>query len=79
MLTIDQVRDLIRQAIPDAEVEVSDLTGTSDHFAVAVTSPAFAGKSRIEQHRMVHEALGEHLTTTIHAVQIQTRVPDATT
>lgn len=76
MLTTDQVRELIRRAIPDAQVEVSDLTGTSDHFAVTVTSPAFAGKSRIEQHRMVHQALGEHLTTTIHAVQIQTRIPE---
>ena len=77
MMTTHEVQNLIERALPGAQVEVSDLTGTSDHFAVTVTSPAFAGKSRIEQHKMVHQALGQHLTTTIHAVEIKTRVPDA--
>lgn len=76
MLSTEQVKQLIEAGIPDSVALVSDLTGTSDHFDVTVTSPEFAGKSRIEQHKMVHKALGEHLTTTIHAVQIKTRVPD---
>ena len=53
----------------------SNLTGTSDHFDVDVVSPAFEGMSLVEQHKMVHEACGIHLTTTIHALQIKTRTP----
>lgn len=72
MLTIDEVRRLIEEAIPGATVEVADMTGTSDHFDIQVRSQAFAGKTRIDQHKMVQQALREHLTTTIHAVQIKT-------
>lgn len=75
MLTTQDVKQLIEAGIEDARAEVADLTGTSDHFSVRVTSPAFAGKSLIEQHKLVHEALGEHLTTTIHAVDIKTYTP----
>ena len=76
MLTTTEVQKLIEASFPDAAVEVADLTGTSDHFDIKVSSKAFAGKSRIDQHKMVHAALGEHLTTTIHAVQIKTHVPE---
>ena len=76
MLTTEDVKKLIEAGIEGSEAEVGDLTGTSDHFAVTVTSPAFAGKTTIEQHKMVHKALGEHLTTTIHAVQIKTIIPE---
>jgi stress-induced morphogen len=76
MLSAADVRKLIEDSIPGAEVEVRDLTGTSDHFGISVSSAAFRGKTRIEQHRMVHRALGEHLTTTIHAVDIKIRVPE---
>ena len=76
MLTTEDVKKLIESGIPDSQAEVGDLTGTSDHFSVTVTSPAFRDKSRIEQHKMVHRALGEHLTTTIHAVQIKTLIPE---
>ena len=76
MLSTNDVQELIEKAIPEATCQVQDLTGTSDHFAIRVSSKAFAGKSRIEQHKMVHQALGEHLTTTIHAVDIKIHVPD---
>lgn len=75
MMSVAQVKELIEKAIPDATVEVSDLTGTSDHFDIKVQSSAFAGVSRIEQHKMVQQALGEHLTREIHAVQIKTTTP----
>lgn len=75
MLGTDDVKRLIEDGIAGARAEVTDLTGTSDHFAVRVTAAAFAGKSLIEQHKLVHRALGEHLTTTIHAVDIKTIVP----
>ena len=76
MLSAEEVKKLIEEAIPDASCQVQDLTGTSDHFGIRVSSQAFAGKNRIEQHKMVHRALGEHLTTTIHAVDIKIHVPD---
>ncbi len=75
MLSTEDVRKLIEQGIPDSTAEVSDLTGTSDHFGVTVISESFEGKSLIDQHKMVQASLGEHLTTTIHAVDIKTRVP----
>lgn len=74
-LTTAQVQQLIESALTDAVVRVADMTGTSDHFEIEVTSPDFAGLSRIEQHKLVHKALGQHLTTSIHAVQIQTKTP----
>ena len=77
MLTTDDVKKLIEEGIPGATAQVQDLTGTSDHFAVRVSAIAFAGKSLIEQHKLVHESLGEHLTTTIHAVDIRTFIPEA--
>jgi len=74
MLSVDEVKKLIEQGISRSTAEVTDLTGTSDHFGITVTSPEFAGKSLIEQHKMVQNSLGKHLTTTIHAVDIKTRV-----
>lgn len=75
MLTTEQVKQLVENGIPGSRAEVRDLTGTSDHFAIRVAAKAFTGKSRMEQHKMVHRALGEHLTTTIHAVDIKTEIP----
>ena len=75
MMTTDQLRHMIEQAIPESKVHVTDLTGTSDHFGVDIVSPAFEGKTLIEQHKMVHAACGQHLTTTIHALQIKTSTP----
>jgi stress-induced morphogen len=74
-ITPRQLEDLLRQNIPDAQVSVRDMTGTSDHFAVDVTSPAFVGKSLVDQHKLVHAACGAHLGAAIHALQIKTRVP----
>lgn len=73
-MTCDQVRELIERGVPGATAEVRDLTGTSDHFDVRVTSPAFHGKSLIEQHRMVHAAVNDYLGDgkPIHALQIKT-------
>ncbi len=75
MMTCEELKELLETNLPDATVEVTDLTGTSDHFGVDVTSPAFEGLTIIDQHRLVHKACGIHLTTTIHALQIKTRTP----
>ncbi len=75
LMTCEALKELIETGIEDAKCRVFDLTGTSDHFEVQVESPAFEGKSLIEQHKMVHQAVGMHLTTTIHALKIKTSTP----
>jgi stress-induced morphogen len=69
----DTLRSILASAFPDARVEVSDLTGTSDHFQATVVTPAFRGKTRIEQHKMVYAALGELMVHDIHALALTTR------
>ncbi len=75
----DEIARLIRAAIPDANVTVEDLSGTEDgdHWAAHVVSPAFAGKSRVQQHQMVYRALQGRMGNELHALAIQTSVPGA--
>ena len=68
----EEIRSFVNKAIPGSEVTVQDMTGGGDHFEVIVLSPAFRGKTLIEQHQMVHTAL-EGLQEKIHAVKIRTR------
>lgn len=76
MIQPDEISALVKSAIPDAEVSVEDFTGTGDHFQVAVVSSAFQGKTLIDQHRLVQQALREALDDgRIHAVQIKTYTP----
>ncbi len=70
-----QLEDLIREALPGAEVSVSDLTGTRDHYRVEVVSAEFAGKTLVQQHQMIYRAVGDHMTQAVHALQIRTRTP----
>ena len=65
----------ILAAIPDAQVELTDLAGDDDHWAVKVTSPAFAGQTRVAQHKMVYAAIGEKMGGELHALQVSTVVP----
>ena len=69
-----EVKEMILASLPDAEVEVSDMRGTGDHFDIWVVSKAFAGKSLIEQHKMVFSALEKEMDKRIHAVQLKTEV-----
>jgi stress-induced morphogen len=70
------IEQLIRAALPDAQVEIRDLAGDGDHYAATVTSAAFAGKSRVAQHKMVYEALGGRMGGALHALQLVTAVPN---
>jgi stress-induced morphogen len=70
-----ELEKLIRDALPDAEVGVTDLTGTRDHYRVEVVSVAFAGKSLVQQHQMIYRAVGSHMSQAVHALQIRTRTP----
>jgi stress-induced morphogen len=69
----DRIRTILLAALPGAEIDVKDLTGTQDHFEATVTAPQFAGKSRIEQHQMVYRALGDSMKADIHALALTTR------
>ncbi len=68
--------DMIKQAIPDADVRIEDLRGDGDHYAAYVTSASFEGKSRVQQHQMVYAALQGKMGGELHALALQTFVPD---
>lgn len=70
-----EIERLIKEAFPDAQVVVEDLAGDGDHYGARVTSTAFAGKSRIQQHKMVYNALQGHLGGALHALALETIVP----
>jgi stress-induced morphogen len=76
MPSAEDIRERIEAAIPGASAEVEDYTGTADHFRATVTAGAFAGLSRIEQHRLVYGALGSDVGGAIHALTLKTLVPD---
>lgn len=71
-----EIEALIRAAFPDADVQIQDLAGDGDHYAARVTSAAFAGKSRVQQHKLVYEALGGKMGGVLHALQLTTSVPN---
>ena len=75
-LAADDIAAMIKAALPDAEVEITDLAGDGDHYAARVTSAAFAGKNRVQQHKMVYEALGGKMGGTLHALQLTTAIPN---
>ena len=75
-----EIENLIKKAIPDAQVRVEDMTGTNDHFHIFVVSAVFRGKMLIDQHRLVQESLQPAFEDgRIHAVQIKTQTPDEQT
>ncbi|HEX4455540.1 MAG TPA: BolA family transcriptional regulator [Kofleriaceae bacterium] len=75
-MTADQIAEKIRSAIPDAQVELQDLTGTSDHWKAVVVSTEFAGKSLIQRHRMVMNVLADEMKGPIHALTLDVKTPD---
>lgn len=75
MFTTATLRALLEAELPGAQVEVQDLTGGGDHFELRVTWSRFAGLGLLEQHRLVHAPLAQHLGGAIHAVKIKTRLP----
>lgn len=72
----NDIARLIKEALPDAEVTIRDLAGDGDHFAATVISPAFKGKTRVQQHQIVYSALKEQMGGALHALALQTAAPD---
>ena len=69
-----EIERLIKAKLPDAAVEIRDLAGDGDHYEASVASAAFAGKSRVQQHQMVYEALGGRMGGVLHALKLTTVV-----
>ncbi|MFC4254696.1 BolA/IbaG family iron-sulfur metabolism protein [Altererythrobacter xixiisoli] len=72
----EQIEQLIKAALPDAIVFIDDLAGDGDHYRARVTSSAFAGKTRVAQHKMVYDALGGRMGGELHALQVVTAIPN---
>lgn len=73
----DDIERMIKDALPDAEIEITDLRGDGDHYKAVVISSAFAGKSRVAQHQMVYAALKGNMGGVLHALALETRPPEA--
>jgi len=71
-----EIERLIKTGIPDAQVSIQDLRGDGDHYAAHVVSAAFRGKSRVQQHQMVYQALGGRMGGVLHALALQTGSPE---
>lgn len=72
----NEIERLIKDALPDAEVTIKDLAGDGDHYAAHVVSAAFAGKSRVQQHQLVYQALGGRMGGVLHALALTTAAKD---
>jgi len=76
-MAASDIERLIKDAMPDAEVRIEDLRGDGDHYLANVISSAFIGKSRVQQHQMVYEALQGRMGGELHALALQTSAPKA--
>ncbi len=74
-MTAAEIEGLIREAFPDASIEIEDLRGDGDHYAATVTSAAFSGKTRVQQHQLVYKALQGRMGGDLHALALTTRAP----
>ena len=71
-MAVEDIQAMIKEAFPDADVQIQDLAGDGDHYAATVVSAAFAGKSRVQQHQMVYAALKGKMGGELHALALTT-------
>lgn len=76
-MAASEIESLIKEALPDAEIRIDDLRGDGDHYLAHVVSSAFAGKSRVQQHQMVYDALQGRMGGELHALALQTAAPES--
>ena len=74
-MDVQTLEAMLREGIPGATVRIDDLRGDGDHYAAHVESPAFAGKSRVQQHQMVYAALKGRMGGELHALALTTSIP----
>jgi stress-induced morphogen len=70
------IETMIKSALPDAQVTIRDLAGDGDHYAATVISESFRGKSRVQQHQIVYQSLKGQMGGVLHALALQTGVPE---
>ena len=75
-MSATEIERFIKEALPDAAVEIRDLAGDGDHYAASVISAAFKGKSRVQQNQMVYAALKGRMGGELHALALQTSIPE---
>ncbi|HKA47524.1 MAG TPA: BolA family transcriptional regulator [Methyloceanibacter sp.] len=74
-MAAQDIERLIKERFPDARVSIDDLAGDGDHYAATVVSEAFRGKTRVEQHKMVYDALEGQMGGALHALALKTQAP----
>lgn len=72
-----EVEDMLHQAFPGAEITVQDLAGDNDHYQATIISEQFIGKSRVQQHQMVYQALKGNMGSSLHALALKTSIPES--
>ena len=78
-MNLNEIENLIKEALPDAKVEIQDLAGDGNHYSATIISPFFKGKSKIEQHKIVYNALKGKMGNELHALAIKTKEEDGPT
>ena len=73
-LKSEEIKNLIKTAIPDAEISIQDLAGDENHYSATIKSKVFTGKSKIEQHKIVYKALGGKMGNELHALALNTKI-----
>ena len=71
-LKLEEIKKLIKDSIPDAEIDIQDLAGDDNHYSATIKSKVFTGKSKIEQHKIVYKALGGKMGNELHALALNT-------
>ncbi|CBI76371.1 conserved protein of unknown function [Bartonella clarridgeiae 73] len=74
-MSADEIETLIRESLPDAKITIRDLAGDGEHYAAEIISESFRGKNRVQQHKMVYDALKGNIGNILHALALQTSVP----
>ena len=72
-MDLKEIKEFIRQAMPDASIDIQDLAGDGNHYSATITSSLFVGKSKIEQHKMVYNSLKGRMGNELHALAIKTK------
>jgi stress-induced morphogen len=74
-MTKDELFEILASGLPGADIKIEDLAGDGDHYAATIISKEFIGLNRIQQHKLVYDALGEKMGYTLHALSIKTELP----
>ena len=78
-MNLKEIENLIREALPDATIDIQDLAGDGNHYSATIVSSQFSGKNKIEQHKMVYNSLKGKMGNELHALAIKTKEKDGST